>query len=50
VSGGVTDFVEVGPGRVLSGLIRRISPDAETHIADGRSDRSFLAELLETPA
>ena len=24
---GVTDFVEVGPGRVLSGLIRRICPD-----------------------
>jgi [acyl-carrier-protein] S-malonyltransferase len=32
---GVTDFVEVGPGRVLSGLIRRISPDASTHPMDG---------------
>jgi [acyl-carrier-protein] S-malonyltransferase len=49
VSGGVTDFVEVGPGRVLSGLIRRISPDAETHVADGPSDRSFLATLREMP-
>jgi len=29
-AGGVTRFVEVGPGRVLSGLIRRIAPDAET--------------------
>jgi [acyl-carrier-protein] S-malonyltransferase len=27
---GVTRFVEVGPGRVLSGLVRRIAPDAET--------------------
>jgi [acyl-carrier-protein] S-malonyltransferase len=27
---GVTRFVEVGPGRVLSGLIRRIAPDAVT--------------------
>ena len=35
VHDGVTDFVEVGPGRVLSGLIRRISPDASTHPMDG---------------
>src|SRR3970040_1705272 len=28
---GVTDFIEVGPGRVLSGLIRRIVPGAQTH-------------------
>ncbi|HET7686750.1 MAG TPA: ACP S-malonyltransferase [Candidatus Limnocylindria bacterium] len=34
VADGVTDFVEIGPGRVLSGLIRRISPDAETHAVD----------------
>ncbi|MEO6579207.1 MAG: ACP S-malonyltransferase [Candidatus Limnocylindria bacterium] len=50
VAGGVTDFVEVGPGRVLSGLIRRISPDAETHVADGPTDRSFLTFLRELPA
>jgi [acyl-carrier-protein] S-malonyltransferase len=35
VAGGVTDFVEVGPGRVLSGLIRRISPGATVHTVDG---------------
>jgi [acyl-carrier-protein] S-malonyltransferase len=35
VAGGVTDFVEVGPGRVLTGLIRRISPEARTHAVDG---------------
>jgi [acyl-carrier-protein] S-malonyltransferase len=34
VGDGVTDFVEIGPGRVLSGLIRRISPDAATHAVD----------------
>ena len=50
VADGVTDFVEVGPGRVLSGLIRRISPEAETHVADGPSERSFLATLRELPA
>lgn len=30
VNGGVNTFVEVGPGQVLSGLIRRISRDAKT--------------------
>ena len=34
-AGGVTDFVEIGPGRVLTGLIRRISPEARTHAVDG---------------
>ena len=27
---GVTTFVEIGPGTVLTGLIRRIAPDATT--------------------
>ncbi len=34
VGDGITDFVEIGPGRVLSGLIRRISPEAITHAVD----------------
>jgi [acyl-carrier-protein] S-malonyltransferase len=50
VADGVTDFVEVGPGRVLSGLIRRISPEAEAHAVDGPADRSWLAILRELPA
>jgi [acyl-carrier-protein] S-malonyltransferase len=50
VAGGVTDFVEVGPGRVLSGLIRRISPEAGAHVVDGPAERSWLATLRERPA
>jgi [acyl-carrier-protein] S-malonyltransferase len=50
VGSGVTDFVEVGPGRVLSGLIRRISPESETHQVDLPADRSWLTRLREEPA
>jgi [acyl-carrier-protein] S-malonyltransferase len=31
---GVTRFLEVGPGRVLTGLIKRIAPDAEAFPLD----------------
>ncbi len=48
VASGVTDFVEVGPGRVLSGLIRRISPEAVTHQLDGVNPAAWLQGLRES--
>ncbi len=30
VANGATDFIEVGPGRVLQGLVRKISPEVQT--------------------
>ena len=43
-SAGVTRFVEVGPGRVLSGLIRRIAPGAETVPLDDPGAPGGLAD------
>ena len=50
VGNGVTDFVEVGPGRVLSGLIRRISPEAVTHAVDVPDIGAWLRSLRENAA
>jgi [acyl-carrier-protein] S-malonyltransferase len=47
---GVTGFVEVGPGRVLSGLIRRIAPDAETLPLDDPNATGGLADPEPTAA
>lgn len=41
---GVTGFVEVGPGKVLTGLIRRIAPDAATYPLDDPGSPGSLAE------
>jgi [acyl-carrier-protein] S-malonyltransferase len=51
-SDGVTTFIEVGPGRVLTGLIKRIAPDAETITLDdpGAADRLFVPFASPTPA
>ena len=40
---GVTTFYEIGPGRVLSGLIRRINSDLETFNVSGIDDIAQLA-------
>jgi malonyl CoA-acyl carrier protein transacylase len=48
---GVTDFVEIGPGRVLSGLIKRISPETETHALDAPGNGAlWLPGSLEATA
>jgi [acyl-carrier-protein] S-malonyltransferase len=43
VARGVETFIEVGPGAVLSGLIRRIVPEAETHCAGTAEQFARLA-------
>jgi len=40
---GVTTFYEIGPGRVLSGLIRRINSDLQTFNISGIDDMAQLA-------
>jgi [acyl-carrier-protein] S-malonyltransferase len=40
---GVTTFIEVGPGRVLTGLIKRIAPDAQALALDDPAAADRLA-------
>jgi [acyl-carrier-protein] S-malonyltransferase len=49
---GVTTFIEVGPGRVLTGLIKRIVPDAEAISLDdpGSPDRLAVPFATATTA
>ena len=47
MSAGIDTFIEVGPGGVLSGLIRRISPDAKIYnVYDRASLEATVKELI----
>jgi [acyl-carrier-protein] S-malonyltransferase len=43
---GVNTFVEVGPGKVLSGLIRRIAPEAQVLNVEDRASLQTTLEVL----
>ena len=45
VRAGVSTFVEVGPGQVLKGLIRRIAPSVQTLSVDNREQVEAYARL-----
>lgn len=44
---GATHFIEIGPGKVLSGLISKIDPNLTTYITDTVSDLETLLEVKD---
>ena len=47
INDGVSTFIEIGPGKVLTGLIKRINKDAKTfNISDAETIRN-LAQMLK---
>ena len=45
--GGVTRFAELGAGKVLSGMARRIAPDAEAVALNNPADLEAFASSLK---
>jgi [acyl-carrier-protein] S-malonyltransferase len=45
-SEGVTRYVEVGPGKVLSGLVKKITTGATIHNVEGPADLAAIEDLL----
>ena len=41
---GITDYLEIGPGNVLSGLIKRTHKDAQTQTSDALLARNVMNE------
>jgi [acyl-carrier-protein] S-malonyltransferase len=48
IAAGVTVFVEIGPGKVLSGLLKRIDKNARALSVQGMADVGPVREALET--
>jgi [acyl-carrier-protein] S-malonyltransferase len=44
VENGVSEFVEIGPGKVLTGLIKRISPNSKVY---NIQDKKSLEEVFD---
>ena len=44
--GGVTRFAELGAGKVLTGMVRRIAPDAEAAALNAPADLEAFAASL----
>jgi [acyl-carrier-protein] S-malonyltransferase len=47
-SEGVTTYVEVGPGAVLSGLVRKIHKDADVHNFAAPGDLAAIEAVIRT--
>ena len=44
--GGVTRFVELGSGKVLTGIVKRINPDVEALALNAPADLEAFAKSL----